>query len=129
MLLDALKALGPQCDAIIIVGAQAVYLRTGDAGITGYAPFTTDADLALAPARLADEPLIEQLMGEADFEQKGDPGIWWRTLDIEGTTTEFEVDLMVPAAICARGWQTQRPAPAPRQDDRPQGDWARRLAP
>jgi hypothetical protein len=93
VLLDALKALGSQCDAIIIVGAQAIYLRTGDGGITGYAPFTTDADLVLAPSRLANEPLIEELMGDADFEQKGDPGIWWKTLHIEGTTTDVEVDL------------------------------------
>lgn len=67
VLLDALEALGPQCEAIVVVGAQAVYLRTGDGGITGYAPYTTDADLVLAPSRIADEPHIEELMLEADF--------------------------------------------------------------
>jgi hypothetical protein len=37
VLLDALDALGEHRDAIVLVGAQAVYLRVGD------------ADLALAP--------------------------------------------------------------------------------
>lgn len=96
VLLDALDALGSQRDAIIVVGAQAVYLRTGDAGITGVAPYTTDADLALAPAWLAAEPHIEELMGDAGFEQKGDPGVWWKTVDIAGTPTDVEVDVMVP---------------------------------
>lgn len=50
VLLDVLEALGSQREAVIIVGAQAVYLRTGDAGIRSAAPYTTDADLVLAPA-------------------------------------------------------------------------------
>lgn len=29
VLLDALEALGPQRDAVIVVGAQAIYLHTG----------------------------------------------------------------------------------------------------
>jgi heptaprenylglyceryl phosphate synthase len=33
VLLDALEALGSQRDAIIVVGAQAVYMRTGDSVI------------------------------------------------------------------------------------------------
>ena len=39
----------------------------------------------------------------ADFEQKGDPGIWWKTLHIEGTTTDVEVDLMVPQCYAPAG--------------------------
>ena len=96
VLLDVLEALGSQREAIIVVGAQAVYLRTGDAGITGVAPYTTDADLALAPAWLAAEPHIENLMGDAGFEQKGDPGVWWKMVDIAGSPTDVEVDVMVP---------------------------------
>lgn len=103
MLLDALEALGSQREAIIVVGAQAVYLRTGDAGITGVAPYTTDADLALAPARLADEPLIEKLLGDAAFEQKGHPGVWWKTVDIAGKPTGVEVDIMVPERYAPTG--------------------------
>ncbi len=103
VLLDALEALGSQREAIIIVGAQAVYLRTGDVGITGYAPYTIDADLAVVPSRLADEPRIEELMGDADFEQKGEPGVWWKTVNIEGIATEVEVDVMVPQRYAPPG--------------------------
>lgn len=103
VLLDALEALGSQREAIIVVGAQAVYLWTGDAGITGVAPYTTDADLALAPAWLADEPQIEKLLGEADFEQKGDPGVWWKTVAIAGKPTDVEVDIMVPERYAPAG--------------------------
>jgi hypothetical protein len=45
VLLDALEALGPQREAIVVVGAQAIYLQAGDVGIRGYAPYTTDAEL------------------------------------------------------------------------------------
>ncbi|MGH2555325.1 MAG: GSU2403 family nucleotidyltransferase fold protein [Actinomycetota bacterium] len=103
VLLDALEALGSQRDAIVVVGAQAVYLRTGDAGIAGVAPYTTDADLALAPAWLAAEPHIEELMSGAGFEQKGDPGVWWKTVDIAGTPTDVEVDVMVPDRYAPTG--------------------------
>ena len=103
VLLDAIEALGSQREAIIVVGAQAVYLRTGDAGITGVAPYTTDADLGLAPARLAAEPHIEKLMSDADFKQKGDPGVWWKTVAIEGTQTDIEVDIMVPERYAPAG--------------------------
>lgn len=103
VLLDALEALGSQRDAIIVVGAQAVYLRTGDAGITGVAPYTTDADLALAPAWLAADPRIEDLLGDAGFEQKGDPGVWWKTVDVAGKPTDIEVDVMVPEGYAPGG--------------------------
>jgi len=42
----------------VVVGAQAVYLRTGVAGLT-VAPFTTDGDVALDPTLLGDDPLSE----------------------------------------------------------------------
>ena len=41
-----LDALEPHLDAIVLVGAQAVYLHTAD------------TDLAVAPGDLADSPLI-----------------------------------------------------------------------
>lgn len=57
VLLDVLEALGSQREAVIVVGAQAIYMRSGDGDITGYAPYTTDADLALAPSRIAEGTL------------------------------------------------------------------------
>ncbi len=81
-----LEALGSQRDAVIVVGAQAVYLQVSDDVDAGphtmdadlsFAPYTTNADLAVAPADLADAPLLEDLMRRADFildEQQ--PGAW-----------------------------------------------------
>ena len=51
-LLDALDALEPHLDAIVLVGAQAVYLHTADTELS-VAEYTTDADLAIAPGDLA----------------------------------------------------------------------------
>jgi len=51
VLLDALQALQAHADALVIAGAQAVYLHTGD-GDLAVAPFTTDADLAVDPKAL-----------------------------------------------------------------------------
>ena len=61
VLLDALFALEPQGKAVIVVGAQAVYLRTGlTDGAATIAPYTTDGDLALDPALLGDEPELAE---------------------------------------------------------------------
>lgn len=58
-LLDALEALEKQRDALIVIGAQAVYLRTGDLDVA-LAPATKDSDFSLDPRALQDDPLIEQ---------------------------------------------------------------------
>lgn len=60
-LLDALQALAPHLDALVLVGAQAVYLHAGEADLA-VAPYTTDADLALEPARLGPEPRLEEAL-------------------------------------------------------------------
>ncbi|MDQ6748495.1 MAG: GSU2403 family nucleotidyltransferase fold protein [Candidatus Dormibacteraeota bacterium] len=102
VLLDALEALGTQREAIVVVGAQAVYLRTGNAGIA-VAPYTTDADLVLSPALLADDPLIEAVMRGAEFRQEGDPGAWLKTVDVNGEPVDVPVDIMVPSGFAPRG--------------------------
>jgi hypothetical protein len=102
VLLDALHALGPQRDAVIVVGAQAVYLRTGDADIA-VSPYTTDADLVLAPNLLTDEPHIEELMRAARFSQEGQPGSWIKRVAVGGRTVNIPVDLMVPEGLAPPG--------------------------
>ena len=47
-LLDALQALDAQRDAVIVIGAQAIYLRTSSAPVA-LAEATKDSDLALDP--------------------------------------------------------------------------------
>lgn len=94
-LLDGLEALEPHLDSLIVIGAQAVYLHTGPAGLA-IAEFTTDADLAIAPEFLATEPSIESLLEGGGFELQEDPGKW-RTAD------DIQVDLLVPEALAGPG--------------------------
>ena len=103
VLLDALEALGSQRGAVIVVGAQAVYLRTGDADIS-VAPYTTDADLALSPSDLADEPHLEELMRAGGFSQEGQqPGAWLKSVGVGGRTVIIPVDVMVPEGLAPPG--------------------------
>ena len=79
-MLDALEALAEHRNAIVLVGAQAVYLRTEP--LPGYQPYTTDADLTVDPNLLAARPGLEKVMRGAGFRLKDEnsghpePGIW-----------------------------------------------------
>lgn len=75
VLLDALQALNAHLPAIIVVGAQAVYLRTGF-GDFAEPPMTTDGDLALDVTLLGAEPEITEALGAAEFELGRNPGSW-----------------------------------------------------
>lgn len=96
VLLDTLTLLAPYGDAVIVVGAQAVYLRTGagDVGTT-IAPYTTDGDVALNPALLNDEPDLEALMSDAGFTVE-QPGMWETVVRLGGEDVVIPVDLIVP---------------------------------
>ena len=100
VLLDALTALRPHIGAIVLIGAQAVYLRTTDR-LPTYQAFTTDADLVVDPGRLADIPLLGDTMMTAGFEYTGEPGIWERHLQRPGFDGDVTVpvDLIVPSRI------------------------------
>jgi hypothetical protein len=108
VLLDALDALGVHRDAVILIGAQAIYLHTGD-GDLAVAPFTTDADIALAPDRLRDKPLLEDALLAAGFTPGSDPGTWRGAHGVP-------VDLMVPDAVA--GTSGRRGARLPRHGKR-----------
>lgn len=101
VLLDALDALGSQRQAIVLVGAQAVYLRVGEADLA-VAPFTMDGDLAIDPARLAEIPPLEKALMDAGFHPKaGDSvGVWIaRRATRQQVDTDVAVDLLVPASV------------------------------
>jgi hypothetical protein len=108
VLLDALFALAPHGKAVIVVGAQAVYLRTGE-GDLAIAPYTTDGDLVINPSLLGDDPLLSQAMLAANFtlmtstEGHEEPGIWIEPVDVNGETELIPVDLLVshPPAVDA----------------------------
>jgi ribosomal protein L11 len=96
VLLDALEALAPHGRAVIVAGAQAVYLHTGLSEI-GIAPYTTDGDLALDPALLRDEPQLEAAMRAARFRPDlREPGIWLASVTVDGDELTIPVDLIVP---------------------------------
>lgn len=94
-LLDALEALRDQRDALIVIGAQAVYLRTGDLDIA-LAPATKDSDFSLDPRNLHDDPRLEEAMRRAGFLPDVQPGAWLRPDGIP-------VDLMVPERFAGSG--------------------------
>jgi hypothetical protein len=98
VLLDALQALEAHRDALVVIGAQAIYLHTGAAEIA-LAEATKDSDLAVDPRQLLDDPRIEEAMLAASFHRDllhPQPGSW---LSAGG----IPVDLMVPEALSGQG--------------------------
>jgi len=137
VLLDALGALGDYRSAVVIVGAQAVYLQTGDAGLS-VAPFTRDGDVALDPGPLlaAESPLLGEVMAAAGFALRinthggVDPGTWMKTTTVGTAEFSVPVDLIVPlgalpapagqdAGCSTRGARKDRGDADPRPRGRP----------
>lgn len=93
-LLDALDALTEHHDALVLIGAQAIYLHTGAAAVA-LAETTKGCDLAIDPRALGHEPLLEEAMARAGFHPDllhPQPGSWLSGAGIP-------VDLMVPEAL------------------------------
>jgi hypothetical protein len=111
VLLDALEAVGVHLDALVIVGAQAIYLHTGQ-GDLAIAPYTTDADLAIDPARLGPEPRIEVALAEAGFARERERvGIWTKTMAVAGVQRTVPVDFLVPESLGGPGRRGARIPP------------------
>lgn len=102
VLLDVLDALRDQLDAVVLVGAQAVYLRTADR-LPTYQPFTTDADIVLDPSLLTDQPALGDVMRNAGFVLTAEPGIWEARFRRMGFDDDIvvPVDLIVPMQVAA----------------------------
>lgn len=94
VLLDVLTALEPHLEAVVLVGAQAVYLRT-EGRIAGYQPFTTDADIVLDPTRLGSVPPLGRAMTAAGLTLTEEPGIWEARL----TRADFDDEIVVPVDL------------------------------
>ncbi len=111
VLLDALEALGDQRAAVVLVGAQAIYLHTGDADLA-VAPYTTDGDVALDPSRLRDDPrLAEALRGAGFSAGVQQVGTWLMSRPLEGRPVDVKIDLMVPEAVGGPGRRGARLGP------------------
>ena len=94
VLLDALDALGSHRKAVVLVGAQAIYLHVGE-GDLAVAPYTTDGDLAIDPRELDDEPALVATLEAAGFALTVRPGTW--------SMTEVQIDLLVPTTLAGSG--------------------------
>ncbi|MGH9171185.1 MAG: hypothetical protein ACRD0Z_09990 [Acidimicrobiales bacterium] len=103
-----LFALAPHGAAVIVAGAQAIYLHTGEADFA-IAPFTIDSDIAIDPSLLGDDPQLEAAMRKANFElmvrPEGEvaPGIWVMPTIIDGRQELIPVDLIVPEGVAPPG--------------------------
>lgn len=106
-LLDAVEALQVHLDAVVLVGAQAICLHTGDADLAT-AEYTTDADFSVSPTDLADVPLIGDLLASRGFTPQDQPGRW---LSPDG----IFVDIMVPEALGGPGSRGARLGPHGKQ--------------
>lgn len=70
---------------MILIGAQAIYLRTGSAAFA-LAEATKDADLAIDARTLGEDPLLEEAMTAAGFilnPVSKQPGAWMSPNGIE----------------------------------------------
>ena len=108
-LLDAADALAAHLDAVVLVGAQAIYVHAGDADLVdstlGSVPeYTTDADFSLNPTALGESPLVAELMAAGDFSAGERPGEWH-------SADGVRVDLMVPEALAGAGSRGARLGP------------------
>lgn len=107
VLLDALEALGNQRGAVIVVGAQAIYLHTGAVELA-VPELTIDADLTIDPALLRESPEIESALRAAQFERGNRVGAWLVYRQIAGVVIQVELDLMVPEAVGGGGRRAAR---------------------
>lgn len=107
VLLDALEALGRQRDAVILVGAQAIYLYTGAIELP-IAEHTTDADITIDPGLLQQTPEIESALTTAGFNRGRRIGAWVRIRQVSGVAVNIELDLMVPDAVAGPGRRAAR---------------------
>lgn len=97
-LLDAVEALAAHKDSVVLIGAQAIYLRTGNA-IFALAEATKDSDLAIDARTLGEDPRLEEAMTAAGFilnPVSKQPGAWM-------SPTGIPVDLMVPEYLAGSG--------------------------
>jgi hypothetical protein len=107
-LLDALEALSDQLDALVVIGAQAIYLHTGEIEVA-LPEETKDADIGIDVGRLQDVPQIEAAIKAAGFRKNlkdPQPGSW---LSPDG----IPVDLMVPEALAGPAAPNRRGARIP----------------
>ena len=89
VLLDCLDLLAAQSGALVLVGAQAIYLQTPVLDV-GLPASTTDGDIAIDPDLLFENPDLAEVLESAGFRPHTSPGTWFSP---EGVP----IDLLVPS--------------------------------
>lgn len=103
-LIQALTTLGSyRRDAVVVVGAQAVYLRSREVTAAPFQPFTLDSDLAIDPRILETIPPIRQTLADAGYQhRRGDPGLYWAPGSSDDQPLDgAQVDILVPEEFAA----------------------------
>lgn len=108
VLLDCLELLSAQSEALVLVGAQAIYLQTPVLDV-GPPASTTDGDIAIDPDLLSENPNLAEVLESAGFRPHTSPGTWFSP---EGVP----IDLMVPSGALPAS--SRRTAPLEGQSGR-----------
>ena len=108
--------LAAQRDSLTLIGGQAVMLRCHDR--YGFAADTMDADFAITPQLVSDDPNIEEALLTAGFQPRNPdrPGLWGRypvTDPVSGRVVFTEqIDLDCPMALAGATSPKRRSVPA-----------------
>lgn len=103
-LLDALEALKPHLDSLIVVGAQAIYLHAGEADVA-VATYTKDGDVAIDPRNLGAIPHSTRRCWTLDSLRASSqafgtaPGPWLRSISLCPTVSAEKVDIAALASL------------------------------
>ena len=108
VLLDCLQLLSAQSEALVLVGAQAIYLQAPVLDV-GLPASTTDSDIAIDPDLLFENPDLAEVLESAGFRPHTSPGTWFSP---EGVP----IDLMVPSGALPAS--SRRTAPLEGQSGR-----------
>jgi hypothetical protein len=104
VLIQVLRVLANHRNALVLIGAQAVYEHT--VALTWLPPTsTTDADICVDPSLLAAEPLLAAAMTEAGFmlANPDRPGIYSLNVPVRGLSKQPTLDLLAPETIAGKG--------------------------
>jgi len=114
-IVNVVSVLAVHADALTLVGAHAVLLRTMDLDVP-LIP-TGDGDLGVTPGLVGDLPSLESLLVEAGYEHRttARPGLWGREpyVAADGSSAFREkIDLLAPHGLSGTVSRTKRGVPA-----------------
>ncbi|HEX6685630.1 MAG TPA: hypothetical protein VF062_22835 [Candidatus Limnocylindrales bacterium] len=114
-IINVVNVLSVHADALTLVGAHAVLLRTADLDVPQMP--TGDGDLGVTPGLVGDVPSIEAVLAEAGYEHRttARPGLWGREPydDPTGERSFRErIDLLAPHGLSGTASRTKRGVPA-----------------